>query len=230
MAVAIVGVALFVPATALASKTFFTATDGKASLFLTLKDQGGKQKRVDVSWDGLKCEGDRFTGGLDDAIKVKSDGSFKSQQPIIGLAEGVDIDAKMKGQVNERKAKITGTLKFLGDCRTKASVTATASAGERTRRAERLVAQLPLARGAAAAAHVRERPADQGAEPARDQQGDDQRRRRVDEQEVDVDLLEVLRDQDQQQHTCDAKQPEAPAAPFLLRHALPGLVRHAATI
>ena len=119
--------ALALPAIALGSKTFFTATNGKKSLFMTLKDSGGERKIVDVSWDGLKCDDAKFTGGLDGATKVKNDGSFKSQLPIIGLDE--DVDAKFKGQVNDRKAKITGTLKFLGDCKNKATFTATVSAG-----------------------------------------------------------------------------------------------------
>ncbi|MDX6581679.1 MAG: hypothetical protein QOI10_863 [Solirubrobacterales bacterium] len=115
-------------ASAMASKTFFTATKGKASIFLALKS-GSKQKIVDFSWDGLKCGPDRFTAGLGDAIKVKNDGSFKSEQPVAGAAEGVEIAAKVKGQVGQHVAKVTGKLKLTGDCETKVNFTATESAG-----------------------------------------------------------------------------------------------------
>lgn len=123
--------AVTVASVAMASKTFFTATDGKASIFITLKDKGGKQKIVDFEWDGLKCTagGDRFTAGLGDAIKVKRDGSFKSEQPVAGAAEGVEIDAKVKGTVDQEIAKITGKLKLTGDCANKTEFTATESAG-----------------------------------------------------------------------------------------------------
>jgi hypothetical protein len=126
----IVAVAVFVPATAFASKTFFTASDGKASIFMALKDQGGKQKITNFEWDGLKCgPGNRFTAGLGKAIKVKSDGSFKSEQPVEGAAEGVEIEAKVKGHVSQRVAKITGKLKLTGDCANKTEFTASESAG-----------------------------------------------------------------------------------------------------
>ena len=131
-AVGVVAVMVFVLAsTAIASKIFFTATDGKASIFMALKDKDGKQKLVNFEWDGLKCVpgGDRFTAGLGDAIKVKSDGSYKSEQPVEGAAEGVEIDAKVKGQVNQHKAKITGKLRLTGDCDNKTEFTATESAG-----------------------------------------------------------------------------------------------------
>ena len=126
---AVAVMALALPAIAIGSKTFFTATDGKASIFITLKDQGGKQKIVDFEWDGLKCQSDRFTAGLGDNIKVKNDGSFESEQPVEGAAEGVEIDAKLKGQVNQRKGKISGKLKLTGDCINKTEFTATVSAG-----------------------------------------------------------------------------------------------------
>jgi hypothetical protein len=130
MTVGVVAVMMLaLPAIALGSKTFFTASDGKASIFMGLKDSGGKQKIVDFSWDGLKCGSDRFTGGLDDAIKVKNDGSFESEQPVSGTSEGVEIDAKLKGQVNQNVAKIAGKLKFTGDCEGKADFKATESAG-----------------------------------------------------------------------------------------------------
>jgi hypothetical protein len=130
LAVALAAILVVVVAgTALASKTFFTATDGKTSIFMALKDSGGKQKLVDFSWDALKCGGDSFTAGLDDPIKVKNDGSFESEQPVAGAAEGVEIEAKVKGQVNEHKAKITGKLKLTGDCVNKTEFTATESAG-----------------------------------------------------------------------------------------------------
>ena len=63
---------------------------------------------------------------------------------------------------------------------------------------------------AAAAAHVGQGPANQGAEAAREHQRDDQRRLGVDEEEVDVDLLEVLGDQDQQQDTGRRQQIKPP--------------------
>jgi hypothetical protein len=115
-------------ASAMASKTFFTATKGKTSIFLALKS-GSKQKIVDFSWDGLKCGSDRFTAGLHDAIKVKNDGSFNSEQAVAGAADGVQIAAKVKGQVGQRVAKVTGKLKLTGDCETTVDFKATESAG-----------------------------------------------------------------------------------------------------
>ena len=66
------------------------------------------------------------------------------------------------------------------------------------------VALFALALEAAAAPHVRERPADQRAEAAGDHQRDDQRRVGLDEEEVDGDLLQVLEDEDQEQKAGDA--------------------------
>ena len=78
-----------------------------------------KQKIVDVSWEGLKCGDDRVAGGLSDAIKVKSDRSFKSEQPVT-TNEGVEIDVLMKGTVTkdaergQREAEVQRRLRAEG--------------------------------------------------------------------------------------------------------------------
>jgi hypothetical protein len=121
---------LLVPAVALAGKISFDAHVGSKTIIGFALKQGAHPKIVDFSWDGLKCGQDSFTAGLGDPIKVKSDGSFKSSQPVAGAAEGVQIDAKLKGTVADDASKVTATLKLTGDCETgKLDFTAKPSAG-----------------------------------------------------------------------------------------------------
>src|SRR5215208_2073734 len=90
-AAGVAAIAMVVPAAALASKTFFSATDGKALITFALKS-GEKEKITDFFWDGLKCAGEHFAGGLEDPVKVHKDGSFESEQPV----PGTDLEAKRK--------------------------------------------------------------------------------------------------------------------------------------
>jgi hypothetical protein len=109
---------LVLPSLALAGKTSYEAHVGKHTVIgFDLKD-GSKMKIVDFFWDGLSCGADSFTAGLGDPVAVKSDGSFKSKQPVAGAAEGVQIDAKLKGQVSDDASKVKATLKLTGDCET----------------------------------------------------------------------------------------------------------------
>jgi hypothetical protein len=123
-AAGVAAVALVVPAAALGSKTFFSATDGKALITFALKS-GQKEKITDFSWDGLKCAGDRFAGGLEDPVKVHKDGSFESEQPV----PGTDLEAKLKGTVSKDATKVNGKLKLTGDCINKVTFKARPSAG-----------------------------------------------------------------------------------------------------
>jgi hypothetical protein len=107
---------LVLPSLALAGKTAYEAHVGKHTVIGFDLKEGSKTKIVDFSWDGLSCGADSFTAGLGDPITVKSDGSFKSKQPVAGAAEGVQIEAKLKGQVNGDASKVNATLKLTGDC------------------------------------------------------------------------------------------------------------------
>ncbi len=113
--------------TAMAAKIFYAATNGKASLGFVLNTSKGKI--VDFSFEGLKCsDAGRLSGGLPDAVKVKSDRSFKTEQSIV-TNEGVSIVVKFKGTVARDNSEVRGKLNFSGDCRSKGSFTAVPPAG-----------------------------------------------------------------------------------------------------
>ena len=121
----IVAVALLlIPAAALASKVFYSATDGKALITFAVKS-GKKEKIVDFAWDGLKCSGDRFTGGIEDPVKIKHDRSFETEQPV----DGTDLLAKLKGTVSKDAKHVYGRLKLKGECSVKVKFKAAISAG-----------------------------------------------------------------------------------------------------
>jgi hypothetical protein len=130
---AVVGIAatvlVLVPGAALGSKTFFSATDGNTLLSFALKTGSEKQKLVDFQWDKLKCGSDRLTAGLGDPVKVQKDGSFESEQTVVDAPDGMEIEAKLKGQVAKDATKVTGKLKLTGTCGSKVTFKATPSAG-----------------------------------------------------------------------------------------------------
>ena len=115
---------LLIPAAALSSKVFYSATDGKALITFAVKS-GNKEKIVDFAWDGLKCSGDRFTAGLEDPVKIKRDRSFETEQPV----EGTDLLAKLKGTVAKDAKHVYGRLKLKGECTVKVKFKAAISAG-----------------------------------------------------------------------------------------------------
>ena len=115
---------LLTPATALSSKVFYSATDGKALITFAIKS-GQKQKITDFAWDGLKCGGERLAGGLGDPVKIKNDRTFESEQAL----EGTDLVAKLKGTVTKDETQVKGKLKLKGECGVKVEFTAAQSAG-----------------------------------------------------------------------------------------------------
>ena len=119
---------LLTPAAALASKVFYSATDGKALITFAIKS-GKKDKITDFSFDGLKCGGERVAATLEDPVRIKrSDRTFESEQPVVG--SDTDLAAKLKGTVSKDATQVKGRLKLIGfNCTTKVNFTAGQSAG-----------------------------------------------------------------------------------------------------
>ena len=117
---------LLVPATALSSKVFYSATDGKALITFAIKS-GKKEKITDFSFDGLKCGGEHLAGGLEDPVKIKrKDRTFESEQQV---TETDDLEAKLKGKVSKDATEVNGRLKLVGvDCATKVTFDAAPAA------------------------------------------------------------------------------------------------------
>lgn len=109
-------VALAVPAIALAAVPQFEGKAGTAVVSIETKGSGDNIARVkSFSWDGLKCGGDKFTGGTSKSIKVKG-GAFKSTQPVGGVE--VALKLVLKGKFTAHGTKARGTLKIKGACHT----------------------------------------------------------------------------------------------------------------
>jgi hypothetical protein len=107
-----------VPAVALAAVPQYsgTAQHAKASVSIAVKGSGDGITRVkSFTWDGLKCGGDRFTGGTSKSIKVK-DGAFKSTQPVGGV--DVALKVRLTGKFTHHGLAAKGTLKISGACKT----------------------------------------------------------------------------------------------------------------
>lgn len=105
-----------VPAVALAGVPQFSGSAGKASVSIEVKQSGTTIKRVkNFSWDGLKCGGDKFTGGTSKSIAVKG-GAFKSKQPVGGVQ--VKLTLHLTGKFTNHGTKAHGTLKITGACQT----------------------------------------------------------------------------------------------------------------
>jgi hypothetical protein len=105
-----------VPAVALAGVPQYSGSAGKASIGIEVKRSGNTVKRVkNFSWDGLKCGGDRFTGGTSKSIRVKA-GAFSSKQPVGGV--DVALTLRLRGKFTNNGTKAHGTLKITGACKT----------------------------------------------------------------------------------------------------------------
>lgn len=112
--------------TATAAKIFFSASHGQRSLGFTLNTTKGKI--IGFAWENLRCSDDRVSGGLPDAVKVKSDRSFLSEQSVETI-EGVKIDVRLKGTVARDESEVNGKLKFSGECESKGTFEAVPQAG-----------------------------------------------------------------------------------------------------
>jgi hypothetical protein len=115
-AIAISAALAAVPAVALAGVAQYSGHAGKASIGIEVKRSGNTVQRVkSFQWDGLKCGGDRFTGGTSRSIKV-TNGAFKSTQPVSGVE--VALKVRLKGKFTAHGTKAHGTLQITGACHT----------------------------------------------------------------------------------------------------------------
>src|SRR3954452_2419397 len=106
-----------VPAVALAVVPQYSGTAGKATIGIVVKRSGGAVRRVkSFSWDGLKCGGDKFTGGTSRSIRVKG-GAFRSKQPVSGV--DVKLTLHLRGKFSNDGSEARGILKITGACQTR---------------------------------------------------------------------------------------------------------------